>query len=196
MRFVIKIAHFSHRQLLLLVLMKYFVSFLKQEKAVKRFQGIPGDLTRWEELPLQQRINIFKHLKDQGPSILKAHNTVLVMCARLIMAVLSRMMTPPSRSQLASPFYAPLGVCLELECQGRADGNFQELEGLQERFLDSYCRRECISKAIMILFQQPPISQIYVNDVGLSRVSTVLFDPFCKYFHMTKILKLFVVRWI
>jgi hypothetical protein len=155
---------------------------------MQRLEKIPGDLTRWAEFPIEQRVEVWNKMKDHGPHIIKALNTVLVMCARLMKSILCLLKTPQSSSQSSSQFYAPLGTCLELECQGKFDDNFKHLEDVQERFLDFYCRRELICKTMLRFFQHPQIHHIYANELTLKRVRVVHLAPLRKYPQLTKLL--------
>lgn len=140
---------------------------LAQAKVKERSAKIPGDVEKWVEYSTEDRVAIWCRMKDQGCSLVKALSTVLVISYRLMKALLQTL-----QSQ-ASPFFAPLGTCLELECRGRTDPNFQRLGGLQQKFLEVYAFRERVCNAILVFFQFPPTHHFYVNEAALSTVSTV-----------------------
>lgn len=163
-----------------------YVVSMKQQKAVEILEvHLAADLTDWEGMTLPQRSTVFKYLREQGHSILKAMNTVLVVCALFMKELLINLeITPEDGSELkSSQFFAPLGTCLELECLGKENAAFKKLEEVQEKFLVMYRRRAIIIKSIRVLFQKDMIEHVYYNDKSLSRVRLGLCKPFHNVFY-------------
>lgn len=136
-----------------------------QAKVKEQIRKVSGDLTKWDELSPDVRLRIFRELKEHGPGIVRALNTALVILTWMMKDLLTLLKMQPSQ------FFSPLGTCLEMECQGKKEQRFQELETVQEKFLDYYVQRRTYCSALMKLYQHAGTSHIYKNQDALSKVS-------------------------
>jgi hypothetical protein len=138
-----------------------------QEQVEAALGKIRPSLCDWSSLGPQERASLFHSLRSDGSHNVKYLNTVLVILSRILKAVLAVM------KDKGSPFWAPLGTCLELECRGATDSDFLLLDQLQEKFISYHAQRGLTITAMMFLFQLPPQHHVFRNDEALKKVSSL-----------------------